>query len=259
MKKLTILGVLFLYGCSSDQSFKEKLEDTLVKNPGILKKVIEKNPLLILKSLQKASVSARESSAKDKKISEQKMINGFIAKPLKPKIRKDENFLGNHNAKITLVEYSDFQCPYCTRGANVVNSLLDKYKGNIRFVYKHLPLSFHDKAMISSKYYEAIRLQNPKKAFKFHDEIFKNQAELRNGEKFLKKLARKLKVNMKKLSVDINSDQVKDRIDDDMQEAKKFGFQGTPGFLLNGIPIKGAYPQEYFVSILEKLKKEGKI
>jgi len=64
---------------------------------------------------------------------------------------------------------------------------------------------------------------------------------------------------MKKLSVDINSDQVKDRIDDDMQEAKKFGFQGTPGFLLNGIPIKGAYPQEYFVSILEKLKKEGKI
>jgi protein-disulfide isomerase len=133
--------------------------------------------------------------------------------------------------------------------------MLEKYKGKITFVYKHLPLSFHPNAMPASKYYEAIRLQNEDKAWKFHDDLYENQAKLKLGVKYFKSVAKKLKVDMNKLAKDVDSKKVQDRIDADLAEAKKFGFNGTPGFLLNGIPVKGAYPESHFVSIVEELKK----
>jgi protein-disulfide isomerase len=137
--------------------------------------------------------------------------------------------------------------------------LLKKYKGKIRFIYKHLPLSFHANAMNAAKYYEAVRLQSHDKAIKFHDKVYKNQKKLKKGEVFLRSVAKKLGVNMTKLKSDINSDKVMARIKEDMAEAAKFGFQGTPGFTFNGIPVKGAYPVTYFNGIVEELKKRGKV
>ena len=131
--------------------------------------------------------------------------------------------------------------------------MLEKYKGKIQFIYKHLPLSFHKQAQVASEYYEAIRLQSEEKAFKFHDVIFKEQDKLRNGESFLKAKARSLGVDMKRLSSDIKLPSIKKRIKDDMDEAQKFGIQGTPGFVLNGIPVKGAYPMSHFENIVSKL------
>src|SRR5690606_20546936 len=151
--------------------------------------------------------------------------------PLVAEIRADESFRGNKDAPITLVEYSDFECPFCARGFNTVMELMNKYKGKIRFVYKHLPLSFHPQAMPASQYYEAIRLQNEEKAFKFHDEIYQNQRGLQSGEKFLKDIAKKVGADMGRLAKDVNSEAVKKRIEADIEEANKFGFQGTPGFL----------------------------
>ena len=176
-----------------------------------------------------------------------------------PVIRKDESIRGTKGAPITVVEYSDFECPFCTRGYDTVTQLLEKYKGKVQFVYKHLPLSFHPNAIPAAKYYEAIRLQNEKKAFAFHDEIFKNQRKLKNGEKFLKGLAKKLEVNMSRLKKDLNSPKVMARIQEDQKEAAKFGIQGTPGFIINGIPVKGAYPISHFDGILKELTKRGKI
>jgi protein-disulfide isomerase len=137
--------------------------------------------------------------------------------------------------------------------------LMKKYEGKIRFVYKHLPLSFHPQAMPASQYYEAIRLQNADKAFMFHDEIYKNQRGLQNGEKFLKELAKKVGADMNKLAKDIKSDAVNKRIQEDIEEANKFGFQGTPGFLLNGVPVKGAYPTSHFEDLIGKLKEKGQL
>ena len=134
-----------------------------------------------------------------------------------------------------------------------------EYKGKIQFVYKHLPLSFHPNAMPAAKYFEAIRLQSKEKAGKFHDEIFENFSKVRNGEKFFKAIAKKLNVDMKKLEKDLDSDVVEKRINEDLAEAKKFGFQGTPGFLINGIPVKGAYPASHFEEIVKELVKRGKL
>ena len=160
---------------------------------------------------------------------------------------------------MTLVIYSDFECPFCTKGLGTVNELLKRYENKVRYIYKHLPLPFHSQAMITSQYYEAIRLQSEEKAWKFHDKVYQEQRSLGKGEAFLKEKAKEVGADMGKLAKDLNSEKVKQRISEDQQEAEKFGFQGTPGFLLNGVPVKGAYPVEYFEKIIALLKEKGKI
>lgn len=253
---LSLLTVFLFASCTVNES---QLKETLKKNPEILTEAIKANPSEFIEALNEAVKVAREDMQKKKEQEEKKQLEAYFDEPLEPQIRKDEMFRGAKDAPITLIEYSDFECPYCSRGYKTVTELLEKYEGKIRFVYKHLPLSFHPNAMPASQYYEAIRLQDEEKAAKFHDEIFENQTKLRQGEKFLKALAKKVGADMNKLAKDLNSKEVKERIDQDLKEAAKFGFQGTPGFLLNGIPVKGAYPTQHFVDLIKKLEEKGKI
>jgi protein-disulfide isomerase len=256
LNKLIIVSLVILAGaCTS----KDQLKKMLIENPDILTEAIEANPDKFIDSLNSAVKKSQEVMAKRREEDEMKQLEDSFNNPLQANIRSDESFRGNANAPITLVEYSDFECPFCSRGFNTVMELMQKYEGKIRFVYKHLPLSFHPQAMPASQYYEAIRLQSAEKAYKFHDEIYKNQRGLQNGEKFLKELAQKVGADMKKLATDVKSDAVMKRIQEDIEEAGKFGFQGTPGFLLNGIPVKGAYPTSHFEELIKKLQEKGKL
>jgi protein-disulfide isomerase len=251
--------LLLLASCTTEKQLKEQLRKIIKEDPSLIIEAVESKPLAFMEALQKAARMAQSEMAKQQEEEDKKSLESSFTNPLVPQIRSDESFRGDKNAPLILVEYSDFECPFCSRGYETVTQLREKYGKNIAFVYKHLPLSFHKQAMVASQYYEAIRLQSPQKAWEFHDEIFKNQGKLKNGEAFLKSIAEKLKVNMSKLSKDIESEAVKNRIEEDIKEAGKFGFQGTPGFLLNGIPVKGAYPPAHFDSIVEELKKRGKV
>ena len=257
MRRILALAVIAMLvtACTS----KDELKKLLKENPDIITEAIEANPDKFIDALNNAVKAAQEGQGKKREEEEKKALEDSFNNPLVAEIRSDETFRGPKDAPITLIEYSDFECPFCSRGFNTVMELMDKYKGKIRFAYKHLPLSFHPQAMPASQYYEAIRLQSEEKAWQFHDAIYKNQRALQNGEKFLKEEAKKLKVDMAKLAKDVKSEAVQKRIDADMAEAAKFGFQGTPGFLLNGIPVKGAYPTAHFDGLIEELKKRGKI
>ena len=257
MKSTMILMTVLLMAvaCTS----KEDLKKMMKENPDIITEAIEANPEKFIDALNNAVKAAQEGQGKKREDDEKKVLEESFNNPLVAEIRSDESFRGDKNAPITLIEYSDFECPFCSRGFNTVMELMEKYKGKIRFAYKHLPLSFHPQAMPASQYYEAIRLQSPEKAWQFHDAIYKNQRALQNGEKFLKEEAKKLNVDMAKLAKDVKSEVVQKRIDADMAEAAKFGFQGTPGFLLNGVPVKGAYPTQHFDDLISELKKRGKI
>lgn len=250
-----LLFVSSLTSCTSKDSLKTMLKD----NPEILAEAIEANPSKIITALNNAAKKAQGEMEKNREAEESQAMEQSIDKPLQPEIRPDELIRGPKDAPLTLVIYSDFECPYCARGFKNEQAIAEKFSGKIRVIFKHLPLPMHPQAMIASQYYEAIRLQNPEKAEKFHDKIFMNQQELQKGEVFLKALAKELKVDMGKLAKDVKSDAVKDRIKADTDEASKFGFQGTPGYLLNGIPVRGAYPTEYFVELVEKLKQKGKV
>jgi protein-disulfide isomerase len=254
---LTSIFVFMVGGCTSEKQLKEQVKKIIKEDPEIIISAVESKPVQFMEALQKAAKNAQAEMAKQREEEETKQLEENYSNPLKANVRSDESIRGDKNAPLELIEYSDFECPYCARGYETVTELMKKYGVQIKFMYKHLPLSFHQNAMIASQYYEAIRLQSNEKAWEFHDEIFKNQAKLKGGEEFLKGLAKKLKVDMTKLSKDINSEAVLNRIKEDQEEAAKFGFQGTPGFLINGIPVKGAYPSSHFDGIIEELKKRN--
>lgn len=257
MKRLIFLAAALVIAtaCTS----KDDLKKMMKENPEIITDAIKANPEKFIDALNEAVKSAQDGQAKKREEDEKKALEDSFNNPLVAEIRSDESFRGNKDGVITLVEYSDFECPFCSRGFNTVQELMKKYEGKIRFVYKHLPLSFHPQAMPASQYYEAIRLQDPAKAWKFHDAIYNNQRKLQNGEAFLKATAKEVGADMARLAKDAKSEAVQKRIDADMAEAAKFGFQGTPGFLLNGIPVKGAYPTSHFDGLIEELKTRGKI
>ncbi|MBF0315234.1 MAG: thioredoxin domain-containing protein [Oligoflexia bacterium] len=263
MKKLLslllVVGLLSFMGCTTEKQLKEQMKKVLAEDPGIVISVIKAKPLEFIEALQEAARSAQMEMAKKQEDDRKKEFEDSFNKPLEPKIYADASFRGNKSAVLTLVEYSDFECPYCSRGAKTVEEVMKKYEGKIRFTFKHLPLDFHQNAMISAQYYEAIRLQDQEKAWKFHDSLFENQKELSKGEAFLKELAKKVGADMTKLAKDITSDAVKNRIAEDQKEAQEFGFQGTPGYVINGIPVRGAYPASHFDTIVEELKKRGKV
>ena len=256
---IAMLRATVLSACTSDKDMKDQISKVLKENPAILTEAIEKHPAEFITALQNAAKNAQESMGKVREVEEKKQLEESFNKPLTAEIRSDEAIRGPKDAVITLVEYSDFECPFCTRGNETVNNLMKKYEGKIRFVYKHLPLSFHEQAMISAQYFEAIRMQSNDKAFAFHDEIFANQPKLKNGTVFLDSAAKKAGADMSRLKKDLHSDAVKNRIAADVAEAGKFGMQGTPGFLLNGVPVRGAYPADHFVNLIDELQKRGKL
>lgn len=256
MKSMILLAVAFVMAtaCTS----KDDLKKMMKENPEIITEAIEANPNKFIDALNNAVKAAQEGEGKRREEEEKKALEESFNNPLQADLSGYE-YRGTKDAPITLVEYSDFECPFCSRGFGTVMELMKKYEGKIRFAYKHLPLSFHPQAMPAAQYYEAIRMQSPEKAWKFHDAVYSNQRALQNGEKFLEAEAKKVGADMAKLKKDVKSEAVQKRIDADMAEAAKFGFQGTPGFLLNGIPVKGAYPTSHFDGLIEELKKRGKI
>jgi protein-disulfide isomerase len=256
---VVLMSAILVVSCTSDEKMKQQITKILKDDPKVLTEAIEKHPAEFIEALQKAAKTAQEEMGKNREADDKKKLEESFDKPLVAEIRKDESIRGPKNAQLTLVEYSDFECPFCTRGFETVTALLKKYDGKIRFIYKHLPLSFHEQAMISAKYYEAIRLQDEKKAFAFHDEIFKNQRKLKNGVAFLDATAKQVGADLAKVKKDLNSEAVTKRIEADMKEAGSFGMQGTPGFLLNGVPVRGAYPPEFFDNIISELEKRGKV
>ncbi len=258
-KVLPLVLVLVFSSCKNQGNIEEAVAKALKEKPQILVDAIESNPIEIMEAIQMAARNAQAKMQERREEEEKKKLEESYNNPLQPVIRSDEAIRGVKGAPITLVEYSDFECPFCSRGFETVLKLMEKYEGKIAFIYKHLPLSFHKNAEIASRYYEALRIQDHQKAFKFHDQIFENQSKLKNGEAFLKKLAKSVGGDMKKLAKDINSDAVTNRIEEDQKEAAKFGIQGTPGFVLNGVPIKGAYPVEHFVQVISELESRGKL
>jgi protein-disulfide isomerase len=175
-----------------------------------------------------------------------------LKNPKNPEIGSDRAVMGNRKAPIKVFVYSDFQCPFCKKGFETVEELKKKYGSKLMVMFKHLPLPFHPMAMPAAKRFEAIALQSPKKAYAFHDEVFKNQGGLSGGEAFLDEMVKKAGADVDRVKKDMESPKVQQHIQADQEEAKKYNIQGTPGFVVAGVTIKGAYPIQTFVEIIDK-------
>jgi len=248
---IAVAGLSFLFaGCTpSADSLKKAIE----KDPSIVFSAIDKDPEGFIEVVNKAAQMAQQKGAEKAQQEEGKKRDEEFKNPLKPEIQAGRAAKGPADAPITIVEYSDFECPYCVRGFQTINEVLKAYEGKVRIVFKHLPLDFHPKALPAAKYFEAIAMQDHGKAFKYHDLIFENQGELKQrGEDFMKEAARKAGADMKRLEKDLENPKIAETISADMEEARKFEISGTPGFLINGVSLKGAYPFSEFKLIIDR-------
>lgn len=246
---MAVLGFI-ITGCAPSS---KQLKETIEKDPSIVFAAIEKDPEKFIEIVNKAAREAQAKVAQKQAGEETTKRDEEFKNPLKPEIDDARAIWGPKDAPITLVEYSDFQCPYCSRGFQTVEEVKKAYAGKVRFIFKHLPLDFHPMAMPAAKYFEAIARQSPEKAYKFHDMVFSNQGDLgTKKEAFLKETAKKIGADMKKLDKDLADTKLMDRIQKDTEEAKKFGISGTPGFIINGVSLKGAYPFPEFKTIIDR-------
>jgi protein-disulfide isomerase len=228
-----------------------ELEKALLKHPEVLVEAIRTNRTAIFEIINQTTLEeqARAQSAADE--AEKAAYEEFFKNPRKPFIDDKTRIRGLRDAKYTLVEYADFECPYCASGHQTIEELRKKYGNDLRFVFKHLPLQFHAQALPAAQWFEAIAIQSQEKAWKFHDILFNSQDRL--AVDFFRSTARDLGLDIKRCEKDAQSQAVKDRIAADMEEAKSFGFEGTPNFLLNGIPVMGAKPAVHFEEIIARL------
>ena len=252
MKSLAIFfSALFLLTACAPS--KERLKAMLMENPEIIFDVIEKHPAKFAQAAQKAANEGRRLAAAKAEADEKASQDAEFKNPKVPEVAADRAIRGNKNAPLTIVEYSDFQCPYCKRGWQVMEEIAKKYGDKVRLVFKHLPLNFHPMALPAAKRFEAIAMQSPEKAYRFHDEVFLTQEKLGpEGEKFLDAVAKKVGANIAKMKTDMESPAVAARIQADTAEASKFGISGTPGFVVGGITLKGAFPAEAFAQVIDR-------
>lgn len=229
----------------------DELNKALKENPNVLIEAIKANKKVIFEIINQTGVEEQIRAQKEAEAAEKRAYEDSFKNPLQPMVDDKTRIRGAADAKYTLVEYADFECPYCASGYKIVEELRKTHGTNLRFIFKHVPLPFHPQAMLAAQWLEAVALQSPEKAWKFHDTLFENQDKL--GVDFFKAAAKEIGVDVERCEKEAESSAVKDRIAADMDEAKKYGFEGIPGFLLNGIPIRGAYPREYFEEIMKKL------
>ena len=173
--------------------------------------------------------------------------------PVEVKITNSDHLLGSSKAKVTIVEFSDFQCPFCGRFYPSVKQALAEYKDKIRFVYRHFPLdSIHPNAKPAAEASECAGDQG--KFWEFHDKLFENQDKL--GDAFYQKIAGDLKLDVKKFNGCLASDKYLPKIDADYQSGIAAGVQGTPHTLVNGVAVSGAVPYEQLKAVIDaELKK----
>ena len=229
----------------------DALARALRNNPEVLIEAIQANRKAVFEIMNRTAGEEQARVQSEAAAARQKAYEDTFKNPLRPTIDGKTHIRGATDARYTLVEYADFQCSYCAASYKIIRELRTKQGNDLRFIFKYLPLPFHPQAMPAAQWFEAIAIQSLEKAWRFHDILFENQDKL--GLDFYRKTARDLGVDVKKCERDAASQYVRERIAADMAEAQGFGFDGTPGFLLNGVPARGTYPIAYFEDLIKKV------
>ncbi len=180
-------------------------------------------------------------------------VEVYISKPHRPVFDvniKDAPFKGGADAKVTIVEYSDFQCPFCSKAATTVAELEKKYGSKVKVAFKNYPLPFHSQARLAAEAALCANEQSPKLFWKLHDAMFADQTKL--GKEDLMASAKKAGVKEADFKTCLEATKYKAVIDADMAEGQKLGIKSTPTFFINGKLVNGAQPVEVFSEVIDE-------
>jgi len=181
--------------------------------------------------------------------------------PAAPAIRKvdipsDAPVRGPKAAKVTIVEWSDFQCPFCARVAPTLKQIEDAYGKDVRIVFRHQPLPFHNNAKLAAEASMAAHEQG--KFWPYHDKLFANQQALDRAS--LERYAQELGLDMGKFKAALDSGKFTKRVEEDSAAGMAVGANGTPTFLINGREFVGAQPFEAFKNVIDaEIKKADEL
>jgi len=154
---------------------------------------------------------------------------------------------GNPKAPVMIIEFSDYQCPYCRQVEPVVKDLLTKYGDKISLAYRDLPLrQIHPQAQIAAEASRCAEEQG--KFWEYHDQLF---ATSKLDHDALVEYARTLKLDDKQFDSCLTGEKYKAEIDQDLREGMQAGVNGTPGFFINGVVLSGSLPEEAFVRVID--------
>ena len=158
---------------------------------------------------------------------------------------------GPATAQVTIIEFSDFQCPYCKRAEETMARIRREYGDKVRIVWRDMPLPFHPRAEPAAQLARAARAQKGDAGFwTVHDLLFQNQTSLEDGD--LERIAREAKLDVAKAMAAVKAKSFKKGIDEDMAVGDDFKASGTPHFFINGRRLVGALPFENFKPIIDE-------
>jgi protein-disulfide isomerase len=155
---------------------------------------------------------------------------------------------GEKNAPVTIVEFSDFQCPFCSRVNPTISQIMEKYKGKVKVSFKNQPLPFHENANIAAQ--AALAAGEQGKYWEMHDKLFANQQALTRPD--LERYASELKLDTAKFKAALDTNKFKAQVDADSQLGSSIGANGTPTFFINGRKLVGAQPFEAFAKLIDE-------
>lgn len=170
------------------------------------------------------------------------------SQPVAP-VTDQDHILGPKDAKVTLIEYSDFQCPFCARHEPTIQQAMKDFPKDVRVVYRHYPLSFHQNAQKAAEASEcAAKLGGNNAFWAMHAKLFQNSEALNGAVNtdFYINLAKDLKIDGAKLKTCIESGETASLVAEDMTSGNNSGVEGTPATFVNGRLVSGAVPYETF-------------
>jgi protein-disulfide isomerase len=154
---------------------------------------------------------------------------------------------GPANAKVTIVEFSDFQCPYCSQAFGTIEELMQQYAGKVKLVFRQFPLPIHPQAEKAAE--ASLCAADQGKFWEFHDLLFKNQRKLDLAD--LKAHAASAGLDATKFAQCLDSGEKKKLVDQDLEAGQAAGVNGTPAFFINGVFLNGALPLEEFKKVID--------
>lgn len=156
---------------------------------------------------------------------------------------------GGAQAPIVVVEYSEYQCPFCKRAQSTMAELEEKYGDQVSFVFKHFPLAKHTQAKPAA--IASIAAERQGKFWEYKHALFEHQKDLRT-EGIFEQIATEVGLNLEQFRKDIADPEIEAQIKADVAQAKLLGVTGTPCFFVNGYKLKGAKPLDAFVDVIDR-------
>lgn len=235
----------------SDTDLQTALKKILRENPDLVMDILRQNSEAVLDIAQQGSNLRRKHNleAQWKEDLARKKDVRLAGRPV----------LGNPDAKVKIVAFSDFTCHYCAQASKTVDAIRKQYGDKVALVFKHLPLDEKGPGGLASAWFAAIAQQDEGKAWDFYRAMYDNRDRLlAEGEPFIKKTAQGLGIDMKKAQRDAQSKKVRDILNQDQEDGQKLGVEGTPYFLVNDLVIRGALPLELFKNAVDLALENAK-